>query len=471
MMEPSRQLMTVGNITALQDTLKQLSGYGWSIHHADNTQEAMELLNRKACRVGLTAIDSSTSSLPLEVDTRPGLSRIQWVAIIERDVLQHDKARDLIYSACYAYQAHPTDARRLDILLENALGMASLHEAHPIPTLSCPEDDYHMVGESQVMQRLYRTIHKVAAAEAPVLITGESGTGKELTARAIHAHSSRHHGPFNVVNCGALPSGLIQSELFGHEKGAFTGANQRKIGIIESSQGGTLFLDEIGDLPLDMQVNLLRFLENLKVFRVGGLQEIPVDVRVLAATHVDLEKAVELGEFREDLYHRLNVLQVRTPALREHPEDIEPLAHFFFQKFSAEKPSRVRGFSRDCAVVMRQHPWPGNIRELVNRVRRSMVMCENRLIIPSDMGLERRQCLSRDADTLQQVRDMAESDAIRAALARNKHKVLHAARELGVSRVTLYRLLEKHSIDKNGGSVDGKTVDPSTSEFVQLTST
>lgn len=471
MMEPSRQLMTVGNITSLQDTLQKLSGYGWSIYHADNAQEAMELFNEEACRVGLTTVDPSASFLPLECDNRSELSWIHWVAIIERDALRYDKTRDLIYNACYAYHTHPTDARRLAILLESALDMASLHEAHPIPTLSFPDDDYHMVGESPVMQQLYRTIHKLAAADAPVLITGESGTGKELTARAIHAHSSRHHGPFNVVNCGALPSGLIQSELFGHEKGAFTGANQRKIGIIENSQGGTLFLDEIGDLPLDMQVNLLRFLENLKVFRVGGLQEIPVDVRVLAATHVDLEKAVDRGEFREDLYHRLNVLQVRTPALREHPEDIEPLARFFFRKFSAEKPSRLRGFSHDCTVVMRQHPWPGNIRELVNRVRRSMVMCENRLIIPSDMGLERRQSRSRDTDTLQQLRDTAESEAIRAALARNKHKVLHAAQELGISRVTLYRLLEKHGIDKNGGSDDGKTAVPSTSRLVQLTST
>ncbi|WP_183324485.1 sigma-54 dependent transcriptional regulator [Halomonas cerina] len=455
-MEPSRQLMIVGNAASLQVTLQQLSGYGWSIHHANNAQEAMKLLNGEACKVGLTTIVPSVSSLPFELDWRSGLSQIQWVAIIDRDALQHDKVRDLIYNACYAYQAHPTDVKKLDILLESALDMASLHEAHPIPTLSCPGDEYHMVGESPVMQQLYRTIYKVAAADAPVLITGESGTGKELTAHAIHVHSSRHHGPFNVVNCGALPSGLIQSELFGHERGAFTGANHRKIGIIESSQGGTLFLDEIGDLPLDMQVNLLRFLENLKVFRVGGLQEIPVDVRVLAATHIDLEKAVDSGEFREDLYHRLNVLQVRMPALRDHPEDIEPLAQFFFRKFSAEKPSRVHGFSRDCTVVMQQYPWPGNIRELVNRVRRSMVMCEHRLITPSDMGLERSHGLSREADTLQQVRDMAESEAIRAALARNKHKVRHAARELGVSRVTLYRLIEKHRIDKSGGADEGK---------------
>lgn len=450
MIEPTRQLITAGNTTFLQNTVKQLLGYGWSINHAVNAHKAIELLDNKPCRVGLMAIDPSTSILPLEIDSSPRLADISWVAIIERNGLSHEKTRERIFNTCYAYQVHPVDARKLDTLMESALAMANLKGTPPIPTLSCVDDEYRIVGDSPTMQLLYRTIAKVATTSAPVLITGESGTGKELTAHAIHTHSPRRHGPFNVVNCGALPSGLIQSELFGHEKGAFTGANQRKVGIIENSQGGTLFLDEIGDLPLDLQVNLLRFLENLKVLRVGGLKEIPVDVRVLAATHVDLDEAVSRGDFREDLYHRLNVLQVRVPALREHPEDIEALAHFFFQKFSTEKPTRVGGFSHECITVMRQHHWPGNIRELVNRVRRSMVMCEHRLITPADMGLERRHGLFRDVDTLQQVRDAAEFEAIRAALARNRHNVLRASLELGVSRVTLYRLIEKHGIEKNG---------------------
>ncbi|WP_075881205.1 sigma-54 dependent transcriptional regulator [Vreelandella massiliensis] len=467
MMEPTRQLMIVGNTASIQNTLKQLSGYGWTIRYADNAQRAIELLNHDVFRVGLITIDSSTHAFPLEINNNSLLSLVQWVAIVKHSELCHVKTCDLIFSACYAYQVHPIDVRRVDTLLQSALAMASLHEGHPIPRLSCLDDEYQMVGESPVMQQLYRTIHKVAAANAPVLITGESGTGKELTARAIHTHSPRRHGPFNVVNCGALPSGLIQSELFGHEKGAFTGASQRKIGIIENSQGGTLFLDEIGDLPLNLQVNLLRFLENHRVLRVGGLQEIAVDVRVLAATHVNLEKAIDREQFREDLYHRLNVLQVKIPALKEHLEDIEALAHFFFQKFSAEKPSQVRGFSHECINVMKQHCWPGNIRELVNRVRRAMVMCEHRLITPADMGLERRHMLFRDIDTLKQVRDMAECEAIKAALIRNKHNVLRTARELGVSRVTLYRLLEKHCIDKTPGFDDGKRVFPAISAYAQ----
>lgn len=458
MIEPARQLITAGNKTFLHNTVKQLLGYGWSINHAINAHQAMELLDKAPCRVGLLTIDPSTSILPLEIDSHSRLSDISWVAIIERNGLSQEKTRERIFNTCYAYQAPPIDVRKLDTLMENALAMANLKGAHRIPTLSCLDDEYHIVGDSPTMQRLYRTIAKVACASAPVLITGESGTGKELTAHAIHNHSPRRHGPFNVVNCGALPPGLIQSELFGHEKGAFTGANQRKVGIIEHSQGGTLFLDEIGDLPLDLQVNLLRFLEDLKVLRVGGLKEIPVDVRVLAATHVNLDEAVSRGDFREDLYHRLNVLQVRVPALREHLEDIEALAHFFFQKFSTEKPTRVCGFSHACITVMRQHRWPGNIRELVNRVRRSMVMCEQRLITPADMGLERRHGLSRGIDTLQQVRDAAEFEAIRSALARNKHNVLRASLELGVSRVTLYRLIEKHGIAKNGCPHERQTI-------------
>jgi len=463
-----KELFAVGKTAPFHNLLQQLSLWGWSIHHVETAQEAITALSTSTYSISLSALEMDAFSNLF--DTQAALHDTYWVILITPDVLHDKNSCQLIYDACYAYQTFPINTKKVNMLLEAALDMASLHAAPPIPMLPCPDENYRLIGESNMMRKHYRTIHKVAGADAPVLITGESGTGKELTARAIHAQSSRRHGPFNVVNCGALPHGLIQSELFGHEKGAFTGANQRKIGIIESSQGGTLFLDEIGDLPLGMQVNLLRFLESLKIYRVGGLQEIPVDVRFLAATHVDLEAAVERGEFREDLYHRLNVLQIRTPALREHPEDIEPLTHFFFHKFSAEKPSWVRGFSHDCAVVMRQHSWPGNIRELLNRVRRAMVMCERRLIRPSDMGLERRHDHCRDAVSLQQVRDRAESAAIKAALARNNHKVVPAARELGISRVTLYRLLEKHCIDKDSSLAEQKLSEPSGTRYIQVTS-
>ncbi|MGB8711627.1 MAG: sigma-54 dependent transcriptional regulator [Onishia taeanensis] len=316
-----------------------------------------------------------------------------------------------------------------------------------------------MLGNTASMQGLFCNIKKVAAVDAPVFINGESGTGKELTARSIHEISLRRNGPFNAVNCGALPTHLIQSELFGHEKGAFTGAVKRKIGRIEATQGGTLFLDEIGDLPLEMQVNLLRFLEDHKIQRIGDTAEISVDVRVLAATHVDLNKAIEEGKFREDLYHRLNVLHISVPPLRERSQDIGLISDHFFDKFSGEASTRARGFSQDSRAVMQQYQWPGNVRELINRVRRATVMCEHRLISPEDLGLERRSHDWREPLTLEKAREMAEHEVINAALVRNKYKVQKAAKELGVSRVTLYRLMEKHHLSRHAseGSHPQKT--------------
>jgi DNA-binding NtrC family response regulator len=302
-----------------------------------------------------------------------------------------------------------------------------------------------MVGTSPVMQALFRDIRKVGAVDAPVLIQGESGTGKELTALAIHARSRRAGAPFMAVNCGALPANLIQSELFGHEKGAFTGAHQRKIGRIEAAAGGTIFLDEIGDLSLDLQVNLLRFLQAKTIERVGGTQSLQVDVRVIAASHVDLERAVAEGRFREDLYYRLNVLHLRVPALRERESDIELLARFFFEKFAKEKNPQVRGFSQQALQVMNTYAWPGNVRELINRIRRAMVMCENRLIAPGDLGLERRG-VKRTIRTLGGARAAAEKEAIRYALQYARNNVSRAARELGISRVMLYRLKQKYGI-------------------------
>ncbi|WP_306766776.1 sigma-54 dependent transcriptional regulator [Halomonas sp. LBP4] len=459
--DTSRRLLLVGNKWLSRDIMQAMTPYGWSITHSETPEEATSCLSENDHRVGVMLIESNSARYQRSMEELICRERVCWLAILDSSLLSHPDTRLFIHQALYAYQTLPFDPQKTHTLLESALDMANISPTVTIGRSwsSHRANEYGMVGNSAMTTRLYQAIDKIAAVEAPVLITGESGTGKELTARAIHEHSTRRSGPFNTINCGALPAGLIQSELFGHEKGAFTGASQSKAGIIESTSGGTLFFDEIGDLPLDMQVNLLRFLENHRVMRVGGLKEHPVDVRVLAATHVDLEKAVREGHFREDLYHRLNVLQVCTPALRERPEDIDPLARFFFRKFSRERSAGVRGFSRESMIVMRQYGWPGNIRELVNRVRRAMVMCDQRLITPADLGLERRQCAFRHAVMLEQARDIAEREAIRAALARNKHKILHAARELGVSRVTLYRLIEKHGIDRHSVSVDDEEAD------------
>ena len=372
----------------------------------------------------------------------------EWVILTTTECLETKAFCKLIRDACYDYFTLPlgaTGTQALQATLGHAHGMASLH----VDDARSSQQDYEMVGSSAPMMLLFESIRKVACVDAPVLITGESGTGKELIAQAIHERSSRAAGPFIAVNCGAIPEQLINSELFGHEKGAFTGAHQCKVGQIEAASGGTLFLDEVGDLPLEQQVNLLRFLQEQVIQRVGSNQLIPVDVRVLAATHVDLETAREKGGFREDLLYRLNVLHIETPALRERDGDIEILARYFFERFRQDGGRRLRGFSSAALLALEQHSWPGNVRELINRIRRAIVMCEGRLIGPDDLGLNVVEFYGGGrVRSLEDARIDAEKEAIVSALRSCKQNMTRAAKVLGVSRVTLYRLVEKHQLQK-----------------------
>jgi DNA-binding NtrC family response regulator len=294
------------------------------------------------------------------------------------------------------------------------------------------------------MQQLFRMIRKVANTDASVFISGESGTGKELTALAIHERSPRRKEPFIAINCGAIPHHLLQSELFGYERGAFTGAHQRKIGRVEAAHGGTLFLDEIGDLPLESQASLLRFLQEGKIERLGGRESIAVDVRVISATHVDLEGAMREARFRTDLFHRLCVLRIDEPPLRARGKDIEILAHHILHKFKTDGPRRIRGFAPSAIEAMYSYKWPGNVREMINRVRRAIVMAEGKLITADDLDLG--QFTDQETVTLAQARDTAEKRAIEAALLRNRHRLNEAATDLGISRVTLYRLMAAHGL-------------------------
>jgi transcriptional regulator with PAS, ATPase and Fis domain len=312
-----------------------------------------------------------------------------------------------------------------------------------------------MVGESPAMTHVFELIRRFARTDAPVLLSGESGTGKELAARAIHERSARASKPFVAINCAALPATLIASELFGHEKGAFTGAFARKIGQIEAANGGTLFLDEIGDLPIELQGHLLRFLSEGKIVRLGGHQAIGVDVRILSATNVELPIAIGEGKFREDLYYRLNVLNLRMPPLRERASDIELLAVFFLRRIATEFGRNVDGFHPAALATLRAHRWGGNVREMIAAIRRAVVMGNTALVMPSDLALEPALPLHQHHQSRPTTRTLHprprpgsedERGALVDALMRADSNITRAAESLGVSRITLYRMLRRHHL-------------------------
>lgn len=422
------------------------------VRHCATLNELSAALHEGTPPVALFRTDESLVPLEALEGLIAGHSLTQWIALVTPEELGDPRVRRLVAQACADYQTLPVDAARLAHVVGHAAGMARLR-ARVAEGVNWPSE-LGLVGASPVMLRLMRGLEKVAGVDAPVLVHGETGTGKELVARAIHARSSRCRGPFVAVNCGALPPTLVHSELFGHERGAFTGAAARRIGRIEAARGGTVFLDEIGDLSADLQSHLLRFLEESTIERLGNGDPIRVDARVIAATHVDLEAAVTEGRFREDLYYRLNVLRLDTPPLRERGEDVELLARFFFQRFRSECAPGVRGFCREAIAAMQQHSWPGNVRELINRVRRAMVMSERRLIGAADLGLERR-ARPRRLETLERARIAAEREVVLGSLRANRNNVTRAAQQLGVSRVTLYRLLDKHGLRPQSAAAAG----------------
>jgi two-component system NtrC family response regulator len=281
----------------------------------------------------------------------------------------------------------------------------------------------------------------------PVLIVGESGTGKELAARAIHGRSARQGGPFVTINCGAIPESLLESELFGHEKGSFTGAHIQRQGRIEAARGGTLFLDEIGEMPPHLQAKLLRFLQEQRIERVGGREEIFVDTRVLAATNVDLTEALRKGRFREDLYYRIGVVVIPMPSLRERDGDILLLAKAFLQRYSAKNDKQMRTFTPQAIHAIERHGWPGNIRELENRIKRAVIMADGKKVTPADLELASPYA-KYEGQGLKEAREALERDIVNRALARNKGNLTRTAAELDISRPSLYDLLDKLGIER-----------------------
>ena len=356
-----------------------------------------------------------------------------------------ENAITAIQQGAVDWYAKPIELAELRVILRRALHVQRIEAERAGDGVPGRKRYHRLIGESAAMTRVFGLIQRVAPTDATVLILGENGTGKELVAHAIHQAGPRRDKPFIPISCGAIPETLLESELFGHERGAFTDAHRAREGKFELAHGGTLFLDEIGELPVHLQVKLLRFLQDHVVERIGSREPQRVDARVVAATNRDLKAAIAAGAFREDLYYRLSVLTIQTPALRERDDDIRMLADYFLEFYSRHHKRRLKGFTQAAQRAILTHPWPGNVRELENRVQRAVIMARDTTLRPEDLELEAPR--SEPARTLQGARDEAERQLLVEALTRNAGNITRAARDVDVSRPTFHDLLRKHGVE------------------------
>ncbi len=374
---------------------------------------------------------------------------------------EHENALTAIGLGAYDYCQKPIDLDTLKVILSRAFHLANLEAENHLLQEQKARGGATMegiFGQCPQMEEIFSIVRKVGSIDVPVLILGESGTGKELVAKAIHENSLRKNGPFIPINCGAIPENLLEAELFGHEKGSFTGAQARVQGKVEFAHGGTLFLDEIGDMPLLLQVKLLRFLQEKVIQRVGGRENIEVDARIVAATNINIEEAIKSGEFREDLYYRIGVVTANLPRLKDRGTDIALLANLFMRRYAHEFKRRVKYFSVTSLRAINSYDWPGNIRELENRVKRAVIMTESLTIEPEDLGFTPEpggdetivetvgHNLNFSGMKLKEARNMLEKNLANEALAEAEGNVLKAAETLGVSRPTLYDLMKRHGL-------------------------
>lgn len=423
----------------------------WDVSQVNSISSAKLQLRETPFNVAIITLNQRlTSEMSQQLQSFLSVySQINWVLVlpekIEDSVELASDIETIISQYCFDFHHSPVQLDLFLSVLGHAHGMAEIAR-NPCKINATDNAQFGIIGSSEPMKKLFRQISKVCELDVPVLINGETGTGKELVANAIHYHSPRAASKLIVINCGSLADSLVQAELFGYEKGAFTGANTRKIGRIEASNGGTLFLDEIGDLPLNQQANLLRFLQEKTIVRLGGHEEIPVDIRVIAATNVDLKMAVAAGQFREDLFYRLNVLHLDVPPLRERGDDIELLCRYFLQNDASQANLKAKGLSAEALRVIRNYNWLGNVRELANTIHHAHIMSDNHLITPADLDLERRNN-PHVINTLEESRADAERCAIKSGLRQSKNNISQAAYLLGISRVTLHRLINKYHLE------------------------
>lgn len=446
--EKAAQLLIVEDDLALQKQIK------WSLDQfesvsADDRESALNQLRRHN-----PPVVTMDLGLPPDADgSAEGFALLEQMLVAAPDtkviVLTGQNAQDnalrAVAMGAYDFLAKPFEPEMLALTVQRALRLHELQtENQRLQAMRQPDALAGLITRDPEMLRICRTIEKVANSGATVLLLGESGTGKEVLARGLHQASNRKSARFVAINCAAIPENLLESELFGYEKGAFTGAAKTTLGKIETAHGGTLMLDEIGDLPMALQAKLLRFLQERVIERLGGRQEIPVDVRIVCATHQDLRKLISEGKFREDLYYRLAEIVVNIPPLRGRVGDSALLAHAFTRRFAQEQNRRSLSLAPDALRAIEAHRWPGNIRELENCLKRSVIMADGSQITADDLGLPVQMEQGHEPTLdLRAVRDEAEKKAVIAALARSNGNVLKAAEMLGVSRPTLYDVMHR----------------------------
>lgn len=445
-------LLIVDDDEEIRTQLKWALNKDYDVILAEDRTEAIEKFTAKSPMV--TMLDLGLPPRPNEPDE--GLATLSEVlaldslakVIIVSGQGEKENALRAVGAGAYDFFCKPIELEELKLMLRRCCHVAELEREYRKLQSSIESDAFEgMLGTSPQMQGVFAMIRKVAASTAPVLLFGESGTGKEMAALAIHRRGARKSKPFIPINCSAIPESLIESELFGHEKGSFTGAHAQRKGLIESAAEGTLFLDEVGDLPAPIQVKLLRYLQEKTFMRVGGRQEIEVDARIIAATNVDLKQAVADGNFREDLYFRLVVVGIEIPSLRERGEDVVLMAKFFLDRFAAQNRKKNLLFAPDAHRAFYTHSWPGNVRELQNRIQRAVIMAEGKRITAEDMELE-EAAGPATGSTLKEARETTERELVQRALKRYSGKIAPAAAELGISRPTLYELMEKLGVEK-----------------------
>jgi two-component system, NtrC family, response regulator len=394
--------------------------------------------------------------LPPDVDgASEGLATLQEILVFapRTKVIvitgNSDRANALaaVQGGAYDFIQKPVQLEVLKIILQRASYLSRLEKENRALQERAGNREFHQIlGVSSAMQQVFEIIRRVAGSDVSVLITGDSGTGKELVARAIHQISLRKDGPFVAINCGAIPEQLLESELFGHEKGAFTGAHRQMKGKLEYASGGTLLLDEIGEMPLGLQVKLLRFLQDGLLERVGGREAIAVDTRVLATTNVNLKEAIDRRLFRDDLFYRLSVVQIPVPSLKDRGDDVILIAQAFLLRYRDMLNARVSGISEEARAALREHSWPGNVRELENRMKRGVLMAKSAVLQPGDLELPLKGP-SKPSITLKSATSELEKNLILQALTYQSWNISRAAEDLGISRQTLHELIKKYGFE------------------------